>query len=216
MPKQYFLKQAEKQVIEKTNLAIKVLENLGAEITWINLLDPKYSVAVYTIIQRSEVSSNLARYDGIRYGNDRRSFGNEAKRRIMLGTYSLSSGYYDAYYKKAQKVRTLILKDFEKVFKKVDVLVSPSCPSTALPVGASKEVSMFGELQDILFEASSMAGLPAVSLPCGFGKNSLPIGFQIMAPQFREDLVLKTAYAYQQTTDWHLRKPKLNNETMKQ
>ena len=207
LPKQYFLKEAEKEVLHKTRQAIKVLENLGAKITWINLLDPKYSVAVYTIIQRSEVSSNLARYDGIRYGNSRKSFGNEAKRRIMMGTYTLSSGYYDAYYKKAQKVRTLILKDFEKVFKKVDVLVSPSCPSTALPLGAAKEASMFGELQDILFEASSMAGLPAVSLPCGFGRDNLPVGFQIMAPQFKEDLVLKTAYAYQQVTDWHKRKP---------
>ena len=216
LPKQYFLKQAEKQVIDKTNQAIKILENLGAEITWINLLDPKYSVAVYTIVQRSEVSSNLARYDGIRYGNSRNFFGEEAKRRIMLGTYSLSSGYYDAYYKKAQKVRTLILKDFEKVFKKIDVLVSPSCPSTALPLGAGKESSMFGELQDILFEASSMAGLPAISLPCGFGRNNLPVGFQIMAPQFREDLVLKTAYAYQLATEWHKRKPELNNEIIEQ
>lgn len=209
LPKQYFLKQAEKQVIEKTNQAIKVLEDSGAEIVWINLLDPKYSVGVYTIIQRSEVSSNLARYDGIRYGNNRNAFGEEAKRRIMLGTYSLSSGYYDAYYKKAQQVRTLILKDFEKVFKKVDVLVSPSCPSTALPLGASKEASMFGELQDILFEASSMAGLPTISIPCGFGKNNLPVGFQIMAPQFREDLILKTAYAYEQATEWHKEKPEL-------
>ena len=209
LPKQYFLKQSEKQVITKTNQAIKVLENLGAEITWINLLDPKYSVGVYTIIQRSEVSSNLARYDGIRYGNSRNFFGEEAKRRIMLGAYSLSSGYYDAYYKKAQKVRTVILKDFEKVFKKVDVLLSPSCPTTALPKGASKNASMFGELQDILFEASSMAGLPAISLPCGFGKNNLPVGFQIMSPQFREDLILKTAYAYQQATQWHKEKAKL-------
>jgi len=209
LPKQYFLKQSEKQVITKTNQAIKVLENLGAEIIWINLLDPKYSVGVYTIIQRSEVSSNLARYDGIRYGNSRNFFGEEAKRRIMLGAYSLSSGYYDAYYKKAQKVRTVILKDFEKVFKKVDVLLSPSCPTTALPKGASKNASMFGELQDILFEASSMAGLPAISLPCGFGKNNLPVGFQIMSPQFREDLILKTAYAYQQATQWHKEKAKL-------
>ncbi len=173
------------------------------------MLDPKYSLAVYTIIQRSEVSSNLARYDGIRYGLGREFFGRETKRRILLGTYSLSAGYYDQYYKKAQKVRSLIVDDFIKVFKKTDILAAPSTPSTALKLGASQKSFMFGEMQDILFEASSLAGLPAISLPCGFNKNNLPIGFQLIAPNFQENLLLAVAGLYQQKTDWHLQKPKL-------
>jgi aspartyl-tRNA(Asn)/glutamyl-tRNA(Gln) amidotransferase subunit A len=207
LPKQYFLPQMEKEVGKAIGVAIKVFEKLGAKIFRVNLLNPKYSVAVYTIIQRSEVSSNLARFDGIRYGKDRSYFGDEAKRRIMLGTYTLSAGYYDAYYKKAQKVRSLIVKDFQKVFEKIDVLLAPTSPSVALPIGSTKEAAMFGELQDILVEASSLAGLPAINIPCGFGRNNLPVGMQVIAPQFREDLVLQTADAYQQLTDWHVRKP---------
>jgi aspartyl-tRNA(Asn)/glutamyl-tRNA(Gln) amidotransferase subunit A len=209
LPKQYFLKQAQKEVLEKTKLAIKVLEKLGAKISWVNILDPKYSVAVYTIIQRSEVSSNLARYDGIRYGLGRKFFGEEAKRRIILGTYTLSSGYYDQYYLKAQLARTLIIKDFNKVFGEVDLLLAPSTPSTALKIGATQNNSMFGELQDILFEASSLAGLPAISLPCGFDQNQLPIGMQLIAKQNQENLILSTANLYQQATDWHQQKPKI-------
>ena len=201
LPKQYFLKELEKEVRQKVEEAVKVLEKLGAKVTKVNLIDPKYSIAIYTIAQRVEVSSNLARYDGVRYGNNRGVFGDEAKRRIMLGTYTLSAGYYDAFYKKAQKARTLLLKDFESVFKKVDVLVAPTSPSVALPVGATEGQSMFGELQDILVEASSLAGLPGISIPCGFGQNNLPVGLQIMAPQFREDLVLKTAYAYEESRE---------------
>ncbi len=209
LPKQYFLKELEKEINKALLSAIKIFEKLGAKIKWVDLLEPKYAVAVYTIIQRSEVSSNLARFDGIRYGQDRSFFGEEAKRRIMLGTYTLSAGYYEAYYKKAQLVRTLIMKDFERVFKEVELLLAPATPSVALPLGTTKEAAMFGELQDILFEASSLAGLPAISLPCGFGRDGLPVGLQIIGPSLKEDLILPTAYLYQQVTDWHKKKPKL-------
>ena len=189
--------------------AIAVLKRLGAEVKEISLLDPKYSVAVYTILQRSEVSSNLARYDGIRYGNKRSAFGEEAKRRMMLGTYTLSAGYYDQYYLKAQKVRTLICRDFEEAFKKVDLIVGPTSPCTALPLGATKNASMFGELQDILVEASSIAGLPGINLCSGFSGDGLPTGIQIMGPHFSEELILKAGFAYEQSTEWHKRKPNL-------
>jgi aspartyl-tRNA(Asn)/glutamyl-tRNA(Gln) amidotransferase subunit A len=162
---------------------------------------------VYTILQRSEVSSNLARYDGIRYGKQRRDFGNEAKRRIMLGTYTLSAGYYDAYYKKAQQVRTLMVKDFEKAFTQVDVIVSPTSPSLAMKLGASNASPMFGEIADMLVEPSSIAGLPGISVPCGFGKNGLPIGLQIMGKQFAEELIINVAYRYEQATNWHTKQP---------
>jgi len=201
LPKQYFLKELEKEARQNVEEAVKVLEKLGAKVSKVNLVDPKYSIAIYTIAQRAEVSSNLARYDGIRFGNSRKSFGDEAKRRIMLGTYTLSAGYYEAFYKKAQKARTLLLDDFEKVFKKVDVLVAPTSPSVALPVGSTEGQSMFGELQDVLVEASSLAGLPGISVPCGFGKNNLPVGLQIMAPQFREDLIIKVANAYEKSRE---------------
>jgi aspartyl-tRNA(Asn)/glutamyl-tRNA(Gln) amidotransferase subunit A len=166
-------------------------------------------VAVYTILQRSEVSSNLSRYDGIRYGKSRNFFGEEAKRRIMFGTYALSSGYYEQYYLKAQKVRRLICQDFEKVFKKFDCLIAPTSPSVALKLGASTGDPLFGEMQDILVEASSLAGLPGVNLPCGFN-NGLPIGLQLIGPQFSEELLFQAAYAYEQATIWHKKRPKLS------
>ncbi|MBL7150319.1 Asp-tRNA(Asn)/Glu-tRNA(Gln) amidotransferase subunit GatA [Candidatus Microgenomates bacterium] len=206
---EYFVSGMEKEVSQKVKEAIKVLARLGAKIAKISLLDPKYSVAVYTVLQCSEVSSNLARYDGIRYGKDRTKFGEEAKRRIMLGTYTLSAGYYEAYYKKAQQARTLICKDFDKAFKKVDLIIGPTSPSTALSVGASKESAMFGELSDILLEPSSIAGLPGLNIPCGFSKGRLPIGMQIIGPKFSEDLLFRVGYAYEQATEWHKRKPKL-------
>lgn len=209
IPKQYFLKGMDKDVISCVLKAIKSLEKQGAFIKEVNLLDPKYSVAVYTIVQRSEVSSNLARYDGIRYGQKRIQFGQEAKRRIMLGTYALSAGYYDQYYVKAQKVRTLLCKDFERIFEKVDVLIAPTSPSPALKVGASKGDPMFGEMQDILVEASTLAGLPGINVSCGFSKHGLPIGMQIIGPQLSEGLLLRVGHAYQQITDWHKKRPDL-------
>lgn len=205
----YFTSAIDNEVKTSVEKAVKELEKLGCQIKKIPLFDPKYAIAVYTILQRSEVSSNLARYDGIRFGQDRTFFGEEAKRRIMLGTYTLSAGYYDAYYKKAQKVRTLIVDDFKKAFEEVDVIVSPTSPTTAMKAGASKDASMFGELADVLVEPSSIAGLPGINLTCGFNKNGLPIGMQIMGPQFAEELIISVADAYERKTDWHKFKPKL-------
>ncbi len=204
LAKEYLVGQSKSVVLE----AAEKFKELGHKVSEISLLDPKYSISVYTIVQRSEVSSNLARYDGIRYGRDRSFFGDEAKRRIMLGTYALSSGYYDQYYTKAQKVRTLIIKDFEQAFKKFDLIIGPTSPGPALKVGASVNSPMFGELEDMLLEPSSIAGLTSISVPCGF-VDGLPIGLQITGPQFTESLVLQAAHNYQQTTDWHVRKPQL-------
>lgn len=199
----------EGEVKQKVEEALKQFEKMGARVKRIKLFDPKYAIAVYTILQRAEVSSNLARYDGIRYGFGRDKFGEEAKRRIMLGTYVLSAGYYDAYYSKAQKVRTVIVQDFDKAFKEVDVIIGPTSPTPALPVGASKNSSMFGELADILVEPSTIAGLPGISVPCGFTRNGLPVGMQIIGPQFSESQILNVAFRYEQATDWHLKKPDL-------
>ncbi len=210
LPASYFPSQTQTEVKNAVLAAADTLKKLGAEIIELpDVLDPKYSIAVYTILQRSEVSSNLARFDGVRYGHDRSYFGTEAKRRIMLGTYSLSAGYYDAYYLKAQKVRTLICQDFDKQFQKVDAIIGPVSPSTALKIGASEGQAMFGEIQDMLVEPSSIAGLPGISLPCGFDKIGLPIGLQIMAPQKREDLVYQIAKLFEDNTEYHLQRPKL-------
>lgn len=210
LPLCYFPPQIQPEVKEAILKAVDIFKKLGAEIIELSdVLDPKYSIAVYTILQRSEVSSNLARFDGIRYGHDRSFFGEEAKRRIMLGTYSLSSGYYDAYYTKAQKVRTLICQDFDKRFQKVDAFIGPVSPTTALKVGASEGQAMFGEIQDMLVEPSSIAGLPGISIPCAFDKNHLPIGLQIIAPQKREDIVYQIAKIFEDHTDYHLQKPTL-------
>jgi aspartyl-tRNA(Asn)/glutamyl-tRNA(Gln) amidotransferase subunit A len=190
--------------------AVRSYEKLGAEIVELpDIFDPKYSIAVYTIIQRSEVSSNLARYDGIRYGNDRNHLGDEAKRRIMLGTYALSAGYYDAYYKKAQQVRTVIIDDFKKMFETVDVLIAPTSPTVALPLGASKGQSMFGEMADVLVEPSSIAGIPGINVNAGFSPEGLPIGLQIMGSYFEEEKILNFAYQFEQATEWNKRKPVL-------
>ncbi len=189
--------------------AIKTLEKLGAKIKKINLFHPKYAIAVYTIIQRAEVSSNLGRLDGIRYGKDRSYFGEEAKRRIMLGTYTLSAGYYDQYYNKALKVRTVIIDDFKKAFQDVDVIVGPTAPTPALPVGASEGQSMFGELADMIVEPSSIAGLSGINMPVGFSKAGLPIGMQIIGQQFAEEIVLNVAQKYEEANPLYLKKPNL-------
>ncbi|HWS48469.1 MAG TPA: Asp-tRNA(Asn)/Glu-tRNA(Gln) amidotransferase subunit GatA [Candidatus Methanoperedens sp.] len=210
LPTCYFPKETQSEVKEAVLSAVETLKKLGAEVIELtDVLDPKYSIAVYTILQRSEVSSNLARFDGIRYGHDRSFFGQEAKRRIMLGTYSLSAGYYDAFYLKAQKVRTLICRDFDNQFKKVDAIIGPVSPTTALKRGATEGQSMFGEIQDMLVEPSSIAGLPGISIPCGFDKIGLPIGLQIITPQRREDLVYQIAKLFEDNTDFHLQRPKL-------
>jgi len=198
VPKEYFLPKMDKKVVLVVKNAIKKLEKIGFKIKEISLFDPKYAIAVYTIIMRAEVSSNLGRYDGIRFGNSRSSFGQEAKRRVMLGGHVLSSGYFDQYYLHAQKLRALIVKDFEKIFKDVDAIIAPTSPSVALKVGAAAKDPLFGEMQDVLVEASAMAGLPGISINSGWVDN-LPVGMQIVAPQFREDLILNIAYRYEKS-----------------
>jgi len=204
-----YFQVAEKEVAQKVRVSLKIFEKLGAQIKEIKLFDPQYAIAVYTILQRSEVSSNLGRYDGIRYGLDRTHFGEEAKRRIMLGTYCLSAGYYDAYYLKALKVRTIICRDFERAFSEVDLIVGPTSPSTALPLGSSKNHPMFGEVADVLVEPSTIAGLPGLNINCGFSNGGLPIGMQIIGPQFAEKLVLNAGYLFKQSTPDLKIKPKI-------
>lgn len=213
LPKQFLADDIDQTTREMSIKTIKEYEKLGAKIVEIDLLDPKYSMAIYTIICRSEVSSNLARIDGIRYGhvsekiaenildqislNRGEGFGNEAKQRSMTGAYALSSGYYDAYYKKAQRVRTLIIEDFKKAFQNVDLIMGPTMPGPAPLIGGSKNNPLFGEMADLLTEPSAMAGLPCISLPVGFNKDGLPIGMQIFGPQFKEQSILDAAYIFE-------------------
>lgn len=210
--KQYFVPQIELGVREQVENAIEKFRELGATVIDIDLMDPKYSIAVYTILQRSEVASNLARFDGIRFGHTRNNFGHEAKKRMMLGAYTLSSGYYDAYYAKAQKVRTLIVEDFKKAFEKVDLIVGPTMPNIALHFGESDKVPIFGELADMLAEPSSIAGLSGISIPCGFSQG-MPVGIQLIGDQLKEQQVLDAAYVYQQHTTYHTKFPNLEETT---
>ncbi len=186
-----------KQNFEDT---VEILEKLGHTVKKIKLISPSYSISVFTILQRAEVSSNLARYDGIRYGAGRAAFGEEAQKRIMLGTYTLSHGYYDAYYKKAQKVRALIIADFERVFKDVDLIFAPTSPVPALELGEFKKYPFFGEQMDILNEPAAAAGIPAINIPTGLTKSGLPIGMQIMGRHFAESDTLNLAYQFEQET----------------
>lgn len=210
VPKEY-LANISPQVKQLIETAIQQLIKLGAELKPITLLDPQYSIGVYTIVQRAEVSSNLARFDGVRYGQDRSAFSHEAKNRCLLGTYALSSRYHGAgeYYNQAQKVRALIVKDFAKLFKSFDLYLGPTSPGPALKLGASQDNPMFGEIEDRLVEAAAIAGLTGISIPCGL-VNGLPIGLQLTGPQFSEQKVLIAAHAYQKATDHHLLKPNLN------
>ncbi len=208
IPKEYFgpgLDSKVKEVIEK---AIKKLEELGAEIIEISLPNSKYALAAYYVIVPSEVSSNMARYDGIRFGNTRESIGPEVKRRIMLGTYALSAGYWDEYYSKAAKVRALVKQDFEKAFQKVDVIVGPVSPTIAWNIGEKVDDPLKMYLADIYTVAANLAGIPGLSVPCGFS-DGLPVGLQILGKHFDEETVLRVGYAYEQVTDWHKAKPKL-------
>lgn len=184
--------------------AMKDLEKLGAEVTPVNALDPHYAISVYTVVQRAEVSSNLGRYDGIRYGHDRSHFGDEAKRRVMLGAFTASKGYADQYYTTAQKVRTLFRQDYERLFSEFDVLISFVSPGFAKKIGATEGQAMFGELEDMLVEPSSVCGLPGISVPCYRDPaTNLYLGLNIMAPMWREDLVIQVADAYENATEWN-------------
>jgi aspartyl-tRNA(Asn)/glutamyl-tRNA(Gln) amidotransferase subunit A len=199
--KEYLLSSMSPPVKTLIHNAASHFESLGATIEEISLLDPKYAIGVYTVVMRSEVSSNLARFDGIRYGHSRDYFGDEAKRRIMLGTYTLSAGYYDAFYKKAMAVRTKIINEFENTFKQFDAYIGAVSPGPARKLGATKNEPMFGEMEDVLVEPSSLAGLTSVGVPCGF-VDDLPIGLQITGNQFEETKVLNIANLYQKTTDF--------------
>jgi aspartyl-tRNA(Asn)/glutamyl-tRNA(Gln) amidotransferase subunit A len=184
--------------------AFSVLRELGAVVEVTHAMSPEYAIGLYAVIQRSEVSSNLARYDGIRYGKDRSFFGKEAKRRIMMGTYTLSKGYADKYYATAQKVRTLYIQDFEKLFSKYDVLVAPTAPGFALKVGESEKHPFFGEMVDMLIEPCSTAGLPGVSVPCYTDpKTNLSLGLHVMSPAWQEARALQVAHAFEQATEWN-------------
>lgn len=183
---------------------LDILRELGATIEIVEALDPHFAVGVYTVVQRAEVSSNLARYDGIRFGQDRSFFGDEAKRRIMLGTYTLTKGRADQYYNLAQKVRTLYLENYQKLFAKYDILVSPTSPSFAKKVGASFESAMFGELEDMLLEPSSISGLPGINVPFYRDENTgLYLGANFIAPMWQEGQAIKIADAFEKNTKWN-------------
>jgi aspartyl-tRNA(Asn)/glutamyl-tRNA(Gln) amidotransferase subunit A len=182
---------------------LHVLQKLGHTIKKISLLPPKYSIAVYTILQRSEVSSNLNRYTGVRYGANRDAFGEEAKRRIMLGTYALSAGYADEYYKKAIKVRGLIIENFKEVFSGVDIIAAPTTPVSSLLIGESANYPFFGEVMDVLLEPAAIAGLPAVSVPMGLDSTGLPMGIQFMGNHLQEEAILNLAKQYEDETNFY-------------
>ncbi|HIK04424.1 MAG TPA: Asp-tRNA(Asn)/Glu-tRNA(Gln) amidotransferase subunit GatA [Trichormus sp. M33_DOE_039] len=204
--------------------AIEQLQSLGAEIHVISCPNFRYGLPSYYIIAPSEASANLARYDGVKYGwrasdtdnllsmyksTRAQGFGAEVKRRIMIGTYALSAGYYDAYYLKAQKVRTLIKQDFERAFETVDVLVTPTAPTTAFKAGEKTTDPLSMYLNDLMTIPVNLAGLPGISVPCGFDDQGLPIGLQLIGKVLREDQLLQVAYAYEQSTTWHLHQPQI-------
>ena len=209
LPKEFFEKGIEPEVKRAVLSAVKKIQKLGVKFEEVSLPSTKYAIATYYLVATSETSSNLARYDGMRYGFSRSRFGAEAKRRIMLGTYALSAGYYDAYYLKGMQMRTLIKKEFNEVFKKVDCLITPVSPTPPFKLGEKVDDPLTMYLSDILTVTANLAGVPALALPCGFTKDNLPIGMQIIGPQFSEDLLLRVGYAYEQETEWHKMRPEI-------
>ena len=207
LPREYF-DELDSDIKELMLSTVKTLERLGAQVIDVSLPHTNYGVATYYIVQTSEVSSNLARYDGIRFGNRREKFGAEAKRRIILGTYTLSAGYYDAYYLKAMKVRRLIRDDFITAFKKVDILICPISPTLPFKLGEKISDPLQMYLSDIFTVNPSLAGVPSLAIPCGF-INNLPVGMQIIGPYFSEKLLYQVGYAYEQDTKWYERRPKV-------
>jgi aspartyl-tRNA(Asn)/glutamyl-tRNA(Gln) amidotransferase subunit A len=224
VPREYFVEGIQTEVASAIRSAANVLENLGATVDWdASLPHTRHALAVYYIIAPSEASANLARYDGVKYGYSyqrgenmwddmektrQHGFGPEVKRRIMLGTYALSAGYYDAYYLKAQKVRTIIRREFDQAFEKFDALVTPTSPTVPFKIGekTANPVQMY--LSDVCTLPINIAGVPAISIPAGFA-DGLPIGMQIIGKPFSEETLLRVAYAYEQATEWHKRKPEL-------
>jgi aspartyl-tRNA(Asn)/glutamyl-tRNA(Gln) amidotransferase subunit A len=223
VPKEYFIAGIQPEVEAAVRAAIEVLAGLGAEIREISLPHTELALPVYYLIAPAEASANLARYDGIRYGLSvpgdslwegyRRTrgqgFGPEVKRRIMLGAYALSAGYYDAYYLKAQQVRTLIKADFEAALREVDVIACPVSPTTAFRIGEKADDPLSMYLADIFTLSLNLAGLPGISVPCGFDVAGLPVGLQLIAGAFEEEMLLRAAFGYEQATDWHERRPAL-------
>lgn len=223
LPKEYFIEGLDKEVKKFVDEAISVFKDLGAQILDISLPHTDYAVATYYIVACSEASSNLARFDGVRYALRKddpslinmykktrgEGFDQEAKRRIILGTYSLSSGYYDAYYLKAQKVRALIKRDFDEAFKGCDVILTPTSPTPAFKLGEKLKDPLQMYLSDIFTIPANLAGIPAISIPCGYSKDGLPIGLQLMGKPFDEPTLFRVAYTHQQNARWQKRKPKL-------
>ncbi|MDQ6978109.1 MAG: amidase family protein, partial [Ghiorsea sp.] len=220
-PKEYFIDGMDEEVRAQVETALKKCEELGAEIVDISLPHTEYAVAAYYVIAPSEASTNLSRYDAVRFGHRcdepedledmyarsrDEGFGEEVKRRILTGTFALSSGYYDAYYLKAQKVRTLISQDFKEAFEQVDVIATPTSPVPAFKTGEKTDDPLTMYLSDIFTIAVNLAGLPGLSQPCGFADN-LPVGLQWIAPAWQEDKILAAASAYENATDWHTKSP---------
>lgn len=209
IPKEYFVEGIDHEVEKLVLGASDVFKDAGVELVDVSLPHTKYAISVYYIIQPAEVSSNLGRYDGIKYGGKRVRFGDEAKRRIMLGTYVLSAGYYDAYYLKAMKVRSKIIDDFEKAFDQVDAILAPVSPTPAFKIDEKVDDPLKMYLSDIFTVAANLTGTPALALPAGFSKNGLPVGFQLMGPRFSEKTLFTLGNLYQSKTDWHLKGPSL-------
>ena len=223
IPHEYFVEGIQTEVEEAVRTAIEQFASLGAEIVPIHLPNSELALPVYYLVVTAEASANLARFDGIRYGlrvegetifdhfrqTRGAGFGPEVKRRIMLGTYALSAGYYDAYYLKAQQVRTLIRQDFDRAFAEVDVILSPTSPTTAFRIGEKVDDPLAMILTDIFTTSANLAGLCGISVPCGFDAGGLPIGLQLLGPSLGEDKILRAAYAYEQSTEWRLRRPEL-------
>ncbi len=224
VPNEFFTEGLDPEVEKALRDAIELFKRLGAKVNEVSLPHTAYGVPTYYILATAEASSNLARYDGIRYGYRNKEekdlirlykrsrtegFGPEVKRRIMLGTYVLSAGYYDAYYLRAQKVRTLIRNDFEEVFKENDIILSPTSPTAAWKLGEKMDDPLKMYLSDIFTINVNLAGLPGMSLPCGFTKSGLPIGLQVIAAPLQEEKIFRSAYAYEQATEWHKKRPRL-------
>ncbi len=226
VPKEYFTEGLDTEVADKVHAAISELEKLGASVEEISLPHTEYAIATYYIIAPAEASANLARYDGVRYGyrteeptdlinmykkTRSEGFGQEVKRRIMLGTFALSAGYQDAYYRKAQKARTLIKSDFDAAFEKIDVIATPTSPTPAFKIGERTADPLQMYLCDVMTTPASHAGLPGISVPCGFVESGLPVGLQLLAAPFDEETLLRTAYTFEQNTEHHLQKPDILN-----
>jgi aspartyl-tRNA(Asn)/glutamyl-tRNA(Gln) amidotransferase subunit A len=223
IPKEFFPSEMNREVSVAVQNAISQLKHLGAEVVEVSLPHSPYSLAAYYVLAPSEASSNLARYDGVRYGlripgeniiemyskTRAAGFGPEVKRRIMLGTYALSSGYYDAYYLKAQKVRRLIKEDYDKAFAQVDIIATPTAPNPAFRFGEKTDDPLTMYLEDIFTISINIAGVPALSVPCGLSKSELPIGLQLIGKPFDEATLLRAAWAYEQSTEWHKHKPSM-------